>query len=128
MGNFVPHLANKRCNLVGAMDSQSPNDHELRKREQELQEREHALRLRELEAEMMQPPVTPTVKHHPPESALQRRLRDLIKTAKFIGLIAAAGILFVVVFRIGTFLASALIVGIVVWVAYKLFLEHDRPR
>ncbi len=110
------------------MDSQSSKDNELRKREQELQEREHALRLRELEAEIMQPPVMPTVKHNAPESTLQQRMRNMIKTAKFIGLIAAAGILFVVVFRIGTFLASVLIVGIIVWVAYKLFLEHDRPR
>lgn len=110
------------------MNSQSPKNDDLRKREQELQERERALRLRELEAEIMQPPVMPTVKHNPPESNLQQRMRNLIKTAKFVGLIAVAGILFVVVFRIGTFLASALIVGVIAWVAYKLFLERDRPN
>jgi len=45
-----------------------------------------------------------------------------------LAMIAGAGILFVIVFRVGTFLATFVIVGIVGWVLYKLFLEHDRSH
>lgn len=107
------------------MNPQNDKEEELRRREQELRDREMAIRLRELESELS-PPVMPTVKHDRPESAMQQKMRNFIKTAKFIGLIAGAGILFVIVFRVGTFLATFVIVGIIGWVVYKLFFERDR--
>lgn len=110
------------------MNPQNSKDEELRRREQELKDREHAIRLRELEAEITQPPPSPTVKHDRPEGRMQQKMRELVKAAKFVGLIAGAGILFVIVFRVGTFLATAVILGIVGWVAYKLFFEGDRPK
>lgn len=109
------------------MNAPNEKESELQRREQELRDREMALRLRELESEIS-PPVLPTVKHDRPDSAMQQKMRNLLKTAKFIGLIAGAGILFVIVFRVGTFLATFVIVGIIGWVVYKLFFERDRDR
>lgn len=109
------------------MTSQNNKEEELRRREQELQQRELAIRLRELESEI-EPPVMPTVKHDCSESAMQQKIRNLLKTAKFIGLVAGAGIVFVIVWRVGTFLATFVIVGLVAWVLYKLFLQNDRPK
>lgn len=108
------------------MNPHNFKDEELRKRERELQERELAIRLRELEAEIAPPPVMPTTKHDRPEKRIKQQFRQIVETAKFIGMIAAAGILFVVVFRVGTFLATAVIIGIIGWVAYKLFLERNK--
>lgn len=110
------------------MNPQNSKDEELRRREQELRDREHAIRLREIEAEITQPPVSPTVRHDRPSGRMTQRMRELVKTAKFVGLIAGAGILFVIVFRVGTFLATVAIIGIIGWVAYKLFFEPNRPK
>jgi len=108
------------------MNPQNDKEEELRQREQELRDREMAIRLRELEAEISPPPVMPTVKHDRPESAMQQKMRNFMQTAKFIGLVAGAGILFVIVFRVGTFLATFVIVGIIGWVVYKLFFDRDK--
>lgn len=110
------------------MTNPKPSKEEaLRQRERDLQARETAIRLRELEAEI-EPPVLRTTKHDQPESTVQQTTRKLLKMAKFVGLVAVAGVVFVVVWRVATFLLTFLVVGIVAWVIYKVFLQPDRPQ
>ncbi|HEY9638756.1 MAG TPA: hypothetical protein V6D14_35560 [Coleofasciculaceae cyanobacterium] len=104
------------------MNSQDDQEKELRRREQELQAREHAIRLRELESEINQPLVHQTVKHREPESSLKRWYRQLVNVGKFVGIVVAV----VVGIKVATWLATVIIVGGIAWVAYKLFFEGDR--
>ncbi len=107
------------------MNSPNSREEEIRRREKELQEREYALRLRELETEIYQqakpgePPILPTVKHQPTESAMQQRLRQVINVVKFLGIVVAV----VVAVRIASALAYAVIIGAIAWIGYKVFLE-----
>jgi hypothetical protein len=104
------------------MNSQDDQENKLRRREQELQAREHAIRLRELEAEIT--PLYQTVKHQEPESSRKRWYGKLVNVGKFLAIIVAV----VVSIKIATGLASVIMVGAVAWVAYKLFLESDRSK
>lgn len=112
------------------MTSPKHRDDELRRREQELQDRERALRLRELEAEIYaqpqpnEPPIARTTKHQEPKSSLQKRYKQALEVAKFIGIVVAV----VFAIRIATWLATAVLIGGVAWVAYKLFLAGDRAK
>lgn len=108
--------------------TQHQRDDDIQRREQELRQREQALRLRELEAEIMQPPLVPTYKQPPEADRLQHKWRQTVKVAKFIGITVAAGILFVVVYRIGSLIATALIVSVLVWAAYKIFWEENKAQ
>jgi Flp pilus assembly protein TadB len=109
------------------MDFQNTKNEELRRREKELQAREHALRLRELEAEIDQQPSTNqlpislTIQHQEPERAIRHRSRQALNVAKFLGIVVAV----VVAVRIATWLATAVLVGGIVWVAYKIFFESN---
>lgn len=120
---YLPQSANQ------GMNSPNRKEEELQQREKELQEREHALRLRELEAELYQqsptsePPISPTSKHREPEGKLNQRFRQVVTVVKFLGIVIAV----VVAVRIATWLATAVMVGGIAWIAYKLFLEKDRP-
>jgi Flp pilus assembly protein TadB len=111
------------------MDPQNTQAQEIRQREKELQEREHALRLRELEAEIYQqpqatePPISPTRKHSS-ESALNPRFSQVIKVAKFLGIVIAV----VIALQIAKWLAGAILVGGIAWVAYKLLFEKERSK
>jgi hypothetical protein len=69
------------------MTSPETPDEALRRREKELEERELALRMRELEAEINQPPLSQTVKHQPPETKLQRWKKQLIRVGTFLGVV-----------------------------------------
>jgi ferric-dicitrate binding protein FerR (iron transport regulator) len=111
------------------MNPQSDQEAELRRREQELKDREHAIRLREMEADLYQssspePPLSPTKKHQEPEGKMRRRLRQAKNIAIFVGIVivAAAAV------RIATTLATAVIVLGIAWVAYKIFFERDRKK
>lgn len=104
------------------MNSQDDQDNELRRREQELQAREHAIRLRELEAEIT--PLYQTVKHQEPKSSLKRWYGKLVNVGKFLAIIVAV----VISIKIATGLATVIMIGAVAWVAYKLFLESDRSK
>ncbi len=106
------------------MNSQNDNQNELQRWEREIQERERAIRLRELEAEINQPPLYQTQKHQPPESSRKRRYGKLVNVGKFLALVVAVA----VSFKIASTLASVLLVGAVAWVAYKLFFEGDRSK
>jgi sugar phosphate isomerase/epimerase len=112
------------------MTSPNSNPDELRRREQALQARERALRLRELEAEIYaqntppEPPIVPTRRHQEPERAMQRQFRKVLEVAKFLGIVVAV----VIAIRIATWLATAVMIGAVAWIAYKLFFEGDHRR
>ncbi|AFY84611.1 DUF3040 domain-containing protein [Oscillatoria acuminata] len=99
---------------------------ELAEREREIAERERSLRLREMEMELYkaEPPLYQTIKQEPGESKLQRWGRQLKQVGKY-------ALVVVVVFaavRVGTMLASAVIVGAIAWVGYKLFFDSDKPN
>jgi hypothetical protein len=104
----------------------SPHDHDeqLRLREQELQEREYALRLREMEAELHQPPISPTVKQAPTGSKLQGKYRQLLNVMTFLGLVVAVA----VAVRIATQVATAIMVGGIAWIAYQIFVQSKRSK
>ncbi|MGI0488968.1 hypothetical protein ACN4EK_26460 [Pantanalinema rosaneae CENA516] len=106
------------------MNPQNLNDDELRRREQELQERERALRLRELEAEIIQPPISPTVKHEPSERGVRQRFRQIQNVATFVGLV----IVVAVAVKMASQIAMFLMVGVIAWVAYMLFFKGNRAK
>jgi Flp pilus assembly protein TadB len=118
------------------MNFQPENDKEnaLQRREQELQERERIVRLRELEAEIhsksrdKEIPIHQTERLNSKENSLKRSWRKLITWAKFIGfVIVGIGVVWVGV-QVGIFLTYALIASLVGFVGYKLFLEKDRSN
>jgi hypothetical protein len=118
------------------MNPQNENDKEndLQRREQELQDRERAIRLRELESEIYtnhkysEPPVYETQKYEPQESSLKSRFKTFTTWAKFIGfVIVGFGVVYVGVI-VGQMLTYALIAGVVGFIGYKLFLEKNRSK
>ncbi len=106
------------------MNPQYNPEEELRRREKELQAREHALRLRELEAEVNLPVLMPTEKHQEPAGKLQRWKRNVIVAAKFFGIVVAT---FVAV-QVASVLAGVVLVGVVAWVIYKVYFEERFKR
>ncbi len=106
------------------MNSQDDNDNEILRQERELQERERAIRLREIEAEINPPPLHQTKKHQPLESSPKRWYGTLATVGKFLALVVAV----VVAIKLATTLAYVIMIGAVAWVAYKLFFERDRSK
>lgn len=108
------------------MTSQNDKDrhNEIQRLERELQERERKIRLRELEAEINQPPLYPTTKDKPSEKSLKQRYKTLVNVGKFLALVVVVA----VSFKIAAMLATVILVGGVAWVAYKLFFDGDRKR
>ncbi|MGL5195658.1 MAG: hypothetical protein ACRC8Y_18910 [Chroococcales cyanobacterium] len=108
-------------------DSEQQNrQKELAEREREIAERERSLRLRELQMDLYtaKAPLYQTIKDEPVESKLQRWGRQIKQFGKY-------ALMVVVVFaavRVGTMLASAVIVGAIAWVGYKLFFGSDKPN
>jgi hypothetical protein len=108
------------------MNPQNSREEELRRREQELKERELALRLKELESELHppEPPLHQTTKHTPAETTVQRWQRKLVKVATFLGIVIAV----IVAIRVASVLATAVIVGGIAFVAYKVFFEGEGKK
>lgn len=108
-------------------DSEKQNrQKELANREREIAERERSLQLREMEMELYkaEPPLYQTTTQEPIESKIQRWGRQLKRMGKY-------ALVVVVVFaavRVGTMLASAVIVGAIAWVGYQLFFSSDKPN
>jgi hypothetical protein len=104
-----------------------PDD--LHRRQQELEARERALRLRELEAEINQPPAPPqpplyeTVKHKPAPTKRQQLVTQITRVASFLGIVIGV----MVAVRIASILGTVVIVGGVAFVIYKIFVE-ERTR
>jgi len=108
------------------MDSPDKKARELRHKEQELRKREQEIRFRELEAEIDRSvPEYRTTKYEEPDSQVKGKLkqwrRKIIAVAQFTGIVIAT----VVAVRIASWLATALIVGGIALIAYKMFVEED---
>jgi len=102
-------------------------ERELRHKEQDLRKREQEIRLRELESEIDRSvPEHLTIKYAEPDSKTNSKLkqwrRKIIAASQFTGIIIAV----VVAVRIASWLATALIVGGIALIAYKIFFEEDR--
>ncbi len=99
-------------------------------REAELQEREQALRLREIEAELTQKREaeieqnTETVRMQSRQTALGRWRRKFSVAAKLFVLFVVA----IVGITLGKWIAIAVVVGAVGWLGYKAFFDGDMPR
>jgi hypothetical protein len=101
---------------------------DLQRRQQEIEDRERALRLREIEAELYQqappqPPLYETVKHDPPATQKQALMKKITRVAAFFGIVIGV----MVAVRIASMLGTVVIVGGIAFVIYKIFVE-ERPR
>ncbi|MBD2009182.1 hypothetical protein NDI40_03015 [Microcoleus vaginatus ZQ-A3] len=108
------------------MNSPDKKTRELRHKEQELRKREQESLLRELEAEIDRSvPEYLTSKYEEPDSKVNGKLkrwrRKILAVAQFTGIVIAV----VVAVRIATWLATALMVGGIALIAYKMFVEED---
>lgn len=104
-------------------------EEDLRRREQELKEREMSVRLRELESEVYgksEPAreVEVVTDDLPTKSSFKRGLRKAVNVAKFLGVVVVV----VVAVRIAVWLAMAIMIGAISYVAYELFLKDDHAR
>lgn len=109
------------------MNSPDKKARELRHKEQELRKREQENQLRELEAEIDRSvPEYRTSKYEEPDSPVKSKLkqwrRKIIAVAQFTGIVIAV----VVAVRIAFWLATAVIVGGIALIAYKMFFAEDR--
>ena len=109
------------------MNSPDKKARELRHKEQELRRREQEIRLRELEAEIDRSvPEHLTSKYQEPDSQVNGKLkqwrRKIIAAAQFTGIVIAV----VVAVRIASWLATAVIVGGIAWIAYQMFFAKDK--
>lgn len=107
------------------MNSQDDQENALRRRERELQAREEAIRLRELEAEINQPQrIVYQSTPEATEGTLRRWSRQFVAIVKataiavavIVGIAAGVGLFWIVAFA-----------GIV-WVAYKIFSITSRSH
>lgn len=103
------------------MTSQNDQPHELEQRERLLREKEVELRLRAIEQEMSanHAPFHQTVKHKP-----EHYPKPWLKKAIIAGKLFALGVAALVAVRVASVLAGFVILGVLGWLAYKLFLEN----
>ncbi len=114
-----------------------PNDKErdFNLRQAELKAKERELRLREMEAEIYQdqksqqvdidPPVSRTTKHEPPDSSIQKFGRKMVKFAKFTGFVVAGIAIIKIGFFIGMWVTYLMMAGIIAAIGYQIFLKED---
>lgn len=102
------------------MNSQDDQDKELRRREQEIQERETAIRLRELESEIYskQPPLHQTVRHQS-EGSRKPWYKKVVMAGKLFVLVVTT----IAIVKLASWLAGLIITTVLVGVAYKLFFD-----
>ena len=100
------------------MDPIEEMEEKLRRREQELEARELKTRLKEIEQDLAQTPVTPTYTHveKPQSRGLSQKISDI---GKFLLIVFTV----IVAIRVAAWAGMAIMVMGVVWVAYKLFLD-----
>ena len=118
------------------MNSPDDREQEILRQERELQERELALRLREMEAEIYerekkeqatpaeQLPLYQTRKHNPPENFFRRWGRRLVIGAKFCAIVIAA----IVMLKIAYWLSVMIMVGGIGWITYQVLLDRERSK
>lgn len=108
------------------MNSPEKKTRELRHKEQELRKREQESQLRELEAEIDRSvPEYLTSKYKEPDSQVNGKLkqwrRKILAVAQFTGIVIAV----VIAVRIASWLATALMVGGIALIGYKMFFAED---
>lgn len=109
------------------MNYPDEKERELQRRQKEIEEREHALRLRELEAELYEqhkekePPLYQTIKDDPSKRSLNRLGKKLLNVAKFLGFVVVT----IALVRIAHVLALAVMVAGIVWLGYTIFLAKE---
>ena len=114
------------------MNLPEDNEKDIQRRERELMERENAIRLREIEAEIdrgyrrkaAEAEIIKTYKKQGSKSKTQLWGRKLFKVAKFSGFVIAI----VILVRIALWLATIAAIGALGWVGYKVFLEEDNKK
>jgi hypothetical protein len=107
------------------MNSPDNKETELQRRERELRDREHAIRLRELEAEINgTAPIYETSQHKVSESQFKQWLRKLTIAGQFTAIVIAVG----VAVKLSSWLATAVIVGGLSLVIFKIVFDKDRPK
>ncbi len=114
------------------MNQPEDSEKDIQDRQRELIERENAIRLREIEAEIdrgerqkaAEAQIITSKKQATPNSKPKLWNRKLIRIAKFSGFV----ILMIVLVRIGAWLVTIATIGAIAWVGYKLFLEEDKKR
>lgn len=112
---------------MNSKGSQPQDEH--RRREAELKEREQALRLREIEVELSHTKeaqidqTAETIRMQPRETPFGRWKRRLSAGIK----VLAIGVVVVVGIKLGTWIATAIVIGGAGWLAYKAFFESSQP-
>ncbi|MEZ2226103.1 MAG: hypothetical protein ACBR50_07415 [Microcoleus sp.] len=107
------------------MNSPDNKETELQRRERELGDREHAIRLRELEAEInREVPTYQTSKQEAPESKLKYWRRKLTIAAQFTAIVIAVG----VAVKLSSWLATAVMIGGLSWVVFKIIFDKDSQK
>lgn len=106
------------------MNSEDKNNQEIQRRQRELEAREQAIRLRELEAEINQSIVYEPVKYQEPERRVKLWGKKLGMAVRFLGIVIVVG----VAVKVASWLATAVIVGGISWIAYKIFFEKEPPN
>lgn len=99
---------------------------QLQQKLKDIEDRERSLRLRELEMEIERPVSDVQVEVLPKESklagpSLRRLKRKIVMAAKFFGLVIAI----VVAVKVAFWLAGAVMVVGIAWLAYQLFFDKE---
>lgn len=106
------------------MDPFDEIEEKIRRKEKELEAREIKARLKELENELEQVPVTPTYRHDQAASAPPAKSRGFLQQISDIGKFALIVFSVIVAIRVAAWVGFAVMMAGVVWVSYKIFLEH----
>ena len=113
------------CPKLGGLIVKSPDDYnnELERRERELRQKELELRLRELDSDVNAKNIQfyQTAKHQP------EKLENPWKPKVILGLkLFGLGVAALVAVKIASVLAGVVIVGMLAFVAYKLFFDNKK--
>jgi len=104
------------------MNSQDNQENNYHHREQELKAREEAVRLRELESEINQPPLYQTTKDPPPEASKKRWRGKLVRAGQFLGILVAV----IIAVKVAAQLAYVVMIGALAWIVFTIFVDKDR--
>lgn len=107
------------------MKSPDERHDELESRERELREREVEIRLREMESDINSKDARfhQTVKHQS-----EKTQKPSMKKAILGGKLFLLGVVAVVAVKVAVVVSGAIIVGLLVWVSYKLFLDSKKNK
>lgn len=105
------------------MDPFDEIEEKIRRKEKEIEAREIKARLKELENDLEQVPVTPTYKHQENTSPSEAKSRGFMQQVSDVGKFCLIVFTVIVAIRLAAWVGFAVMMAAVVWVAYKLILE-----